>query len=89
MINILGKLPFLRKIDRKKEKGLVSFTHQQNIFAAEHFSQTLGQTQLDDIAHEQQRNTGDGVRRRGCASSVVLVDLENMAESCLRFRRKK
>ena len=63
LINILGKLPFLRKIDRNREKGVVSFTHQQNIFAAEHLSQTLGQTQLDDIAHKQPRNTGDGVVR--------------------------
>jgi len=60
-----------RKIDRKKEKGVVSFTHQQNF---------CSQTQLDDIAHEQSRNTGHG---------VVRVDLENMAESCLSFRRKK
>ena len=47
-MNILGKrsdLPFSRKNDRKKEKGTVSFTHEQNIIC----SQTL----LDGIAHEQ------------------------------------
>ena len=47
-MNILGKqsdLPFSRKSDRKKEKSMVSFTHEQNIIC----SQTL----LDGIAHEQ------------------------------------
>ena len=47
-MNILGKqsdLPFSHKSDRKKEKSMVSFTHQQNIIC----SQTL----LDGIAHEQ------------------------------------
>ena len=47
-MNILGKrsdLPFSRKSDRKKEKSVVSFTHEQNIICS--------QTQLDDIAHEQ------------------------------------
>ena len=47
-MNILGKrsdLPFSRKNDRKKEKGTVSFTHEQNIIC----SQTL----LDGIAHKQ------------------------------------
>ena len=47
-MNILGKrsdLPFSRKSDRKKEKSVVSFTHEQNIICS--------QTKLDDIAHEQ------------------------------------
>ena len=51
-MNILGKrsdVPFSRKSDRKKEKSTVSFTHVQNIIC----SQTLSQTQLDGIAHEQ------------------------------------
>ena len=46
--NIFGKrcdLPFSRKSDRKKEKNVVSFTHEQNIICR--------QTQLDNIAHEQ------------------------------------
>ena len=38
-------LPFSRKSKRKKEKSVVSFTHEQNIICS--------QTQLDDIAHEQ------------------------------------
>ena len=45
MINILGKLPFSPNSDNKKEKGVVSFTHEQNIICS--------QTQLDGIAHEQ------------------------------------
>ena len=48
LMNILGKrsdLPFSRKNDRKKEKGAVSFTDEQNIIC----SQTL----LDGMAHEQ------------------------------------
>ena len=52
LMNILGKrsdLPFSRKSDRKKEKSTVSFTHEQNII----WSQTLHQTLLDCIAHEQ------------------------------------
>ena len=40
---------FLRKSDHKKEKSVNSFTHGQNIIC----SQTLSQTQLDDIAHEE------------------------------------
>ena len=51
-MNILGKrsdLPKSRKSDRKKEETTVSFTHVQNIIC----SQTLSQTELDDIAHEQ------------------------------------
>ena len=46
--NIFGKrsdLPFPRKSDRKKEKRVVSFTHEQNIICS--------QTKLDDIAHEE------------------------------------
>ena len=46
-INILGKrsdLPFSRKSDRKKEKSVVSFTHEQNSICS--------QKQLNDIAHE-------------------------------------
>ena len=35
--------------DRKKEKSVLSFAHEQNIIC----SQTLSQTQLDDVAHEQ------------------------------------
>ena len=38
-------LPFSRKSDRKKEKIVVSFTHEQNIICS--------QAQLDGIAHEQ------------------------------------
>ena len=45
MINILGKLPFSPNSDSKKEKGVVPFTHEQNIICS--------QTQLDGIAHEQ------------------------------------
>ena len=44
-MNIFGKLPFSRKSDRKKEKSVVSLTHEQNIICS--------QIQLDDIAHEQ------------------------------------
>ena len=49
-MNIFGKrsnlpLIFSRTSDRKKEKSLVSFTHDQSIICS--------QTQLDDIAHEQ------------------------------------
>ena len=46
-MNILGKrsdLPFSRKSDRKKEKSVVSFTHEQNSICS--------QKQLNDIAHE-------------------------------------
>ena len=46
-------LPFLTQersqFDRKKEKNVVSFTYEQYIIC----SQTLSQTQLDDITHEQ------------------------------------
>ena len=45
---MFGKLPFSHKSDRKKEKSVVSFSHEQNIIC----SQT-SQAQLDDIAHEQ------------------------------------
>ena len=38
-------LPFSHQSDRKKEKGMVLFMHDQNIICS--------QTQLDDIAHEQ------------------------------------
>ena len=48
-INIFGKLPFSRKSDRKREKSVRSFTHEQNIIC----SQTLSQTQVDDVAHKQ------------------------------------
>ena len=49
-MNIFGKrsnlpLIFSRTSDRKKEKSLVSFTHDQSII--------WSQTQFDDIAHEQ------------------------------------
>ena len=49
-MNIFGKqsnlpLIFSRTSDPKKEKSLVSFTHDQSIICS--------QTQLDDIAHEQ------------------------------------
>ena len=46
-MNIFGKrsdLPFLRKSDRKKDKSLVSFAHEQNIIC--------NQTHLNDIAYE-------------------------------------
>ena len=46
-MNILGKrsdLPFSRKSDRKKEKSVVSFMHEQNSICS--------QKQLNDIAHE-------------------------------------
>ena len=45
---IFGKwsnLPFSRKSDRKKEKSVVSFTHEQNIICSK--------TKLNDIEHEQ------------------------------------
>ena len=48
LMNILGKqsdLPLSCKSDHKKEKSMVSFTHEQNIIC----SQTL----LDGIAHDQ------------------------------------
>ena len=48
LMDIFGKrcgLPFSPKSDHKKEKSLVSFTHEQNIICS--------QTNLDDIAHEQ------------------------------------
>ena len=49
-MNIFGKqsnlpLIFSRTSDPKKEKSLVSFTHDQSIICS--------QTQLDDIAHQQ------------------------------------
>ena len=47
-MDIFGKrcnLPFSPKRDHKKEKSLVSFTHEQNIICS--------QTNLDEIAHEQ------------------------------------
>ena len=47
-MSIFGKQsdpPFLRRSDRKKEKSVISFTHEQNIICS--------QTQLDDIVHEQ------------------------------------
>ena len=40
-----SNLPFSRKSDRKREKMVVSFTHEQNIICS--------QAQLDGIAHEQ------------------------------------
>ena len=40
-----NNLPFSRKSDCKKEKSVVSFTHEQHIICS--------QTQLNDIAHEQ------------------------------------
>ena len=40
-----NNLPFSRKSDRKKEKSVVSFTHEQHIICS--------QTQLNDIGHEQ------------------------------------
>ena len=43
--HLRSDLPFSRKSDRKEEKGVVSFTHEQNII--------WSQTELDDIAHEQ------------------------------------
>ena len=39
-----GDLPFSRKSDHKKEKSVVSFTHEQNSICS--------QKQLNDIAHE-------------------------------------
>ena len=47
-MNIFGKrsyLPFSRKGDRKKEKNVGSFTHEQNIICT--------QRKLDDITREQ------------------------------------
>jgi len=49
-MNIFGKrsdLPFSRKSDRKKEKSVVSFAHEQNAICSH------SQTKMDDIAHEQ------------------------------------
>ena len=45
--NIFGErtdLPFSHKSDRKKEKSMVSFTHEQNSICS--------QKQLNDIAHD-------------------------------------
>ena len=47
-MNISGKrsdLPFLGKSDLKREKSVVSFTHEQ-------YGQTQLDVQLDDTAHE-------------------------------------
>ena len=47
-MNIFGKrsdLPFSRKGDRKKEKNVGSFTHEQNVICS--------QEKLDDITREQ------------------------------------
>jgi len=47
-MNIFEKrsdLPFSHKKNKKKDKSVVLFTHEQNIICS--------QTQLDDIAHEQ------------------------------------
>ena len=38
-------MPFSRRSDRKEEKSVVSFTHEQNIICS--------QKELDDIAHGQ------------------------------------
>ena len=43
--HLRSDLPFSRKSDRKEEKGVVSFTHEQNIICS--------QTELDEIAYEQ------------------------------------
>ena len=51
-------LLFSRKSDRKKEKSVVSFTHEQNIICS--------QTQLDGVAHEQTI-----ICRQLCAGHVV------------------
>ena len=51
-MNIFRKrsnLPFSCKSDRRKERSMVSLTHEQNIIC----SQTLSQTKWDNIAHEQ------------------------------------
>ena len=51
-MNIFRKrsnLPFSCKSDRRKERRMVSLTHEQNIIC----SQTLSQTKWDNIAHEQ------------------------------------
>ena len=48
IMNIFGKwrdLSFSSKSDRKKEKSVVSFTHEQNIICC--------QIKLDDVAYEQ------------------------------------
>ena len=51
-MNIFRKrsnLPFSCKSYRRKERSMVSLTHEQNIIC----SQTLSQTKWDNIAHEQ------------------------------------
>ena len=51
-MNIFRKrsnLPFSCESDRRKERSMVSLTHEQNIIC----SQTLSQTKWDNIAHEQ------------------------------------
>ena len=51
-MNIFRKrsnLPFSCKSDHRKERSMVSLTHEQNIIC----SQTLKQTKWDNIAHEQ------------------------------------
>ena len=58
-------LLFSRKSDRKKEKSVVSFTHEQNIIC----SQTLkNQTQLEDSGHKQTiiRRQSFAPHVRGC-----------------------
>ena len=40
-MNTFGELPFSRKSDRKKEKSVVSLTHEQNIIAAKYSWTTL------------------------------------------------
>ena len=74
-MNILGKrsdLPFSRKSDRKKEKSMVSFTHEQNIICS--------QTQLDDISHEQTI-----VCKQLCAGHVVSSRLMKGKKNLLRM----
>ena len=49
IIQLLSKFFDKYLQDHKKEKSVLSFAHEQNIIC----SQTLSQTQLDNVAHEQ------------------------------------
>ena len=80
-MNIFGKdqrsgLPFPPKIDRK-EKRVVSFTHEQNIICC--------QTKLDDVAYEQtiicmqlfanEKEEKFASNDNGCCLSVVATKM--------------
>ena len=70
LINIFGKLPFLCKIDSKKEKSVVSFVHKQNIICS--------QTQLDNIIALKQTI----ICRQLFAGHVVVCQLTKRKKIC-------